>query len=75
MNSKQRRRSTRYWQHTVPVGYFWSSDFESPIEWCRKNIGKHGYDWTVSYAAGVFQFNQAKHANWFVLKWGRSEDN
>ena len=70
MNSKQRRRSIRYWQHTIEADGYWTDDYAERMEWCRKNIGRRGFDWTISYNAGVFQFKLAKHANWFVLKWG-----
>lgn len=69
MNSRQRRQSARHWKYHVEYNYDWQRDYDEPMEWCRTNVGRKGWDWCVSFYYGVFQFKELKSANWFRLRW------
>lgn len=71
MNSKQRRRSRRYWQYEVQMDCY--NDDKDPWDavcWLEENMGKIGIRWgRIGNEPWLFLFNDSKDANFFSLKW------
>lgn len=71
MNSKQKRRSMRYWKYTVEVYEPWWSMDRS--DWLIKNFGCKNkgrrYAW-CSWNPTEYSFHQEKDYVAFLLRWG-----
>ena len=71
MNSKQRRKSRRYWKYDVTMDYH--NDKKHPWHarcWLEENMGKVGIRWSNSDShPWFFNFRDSKDANFFSLKW------
>jgi hypothetical protein len=71
MNSKQRRKSRRYWKYDVVMDYY--NEDKDPWEarcWLEENIGKIGLRWgNLNSHPWQFFFKDSKDAAFFSLKW------
>jgi len=71
MNSKQRRKSRRYWQYDVVMDY--KNEDLDPWDaryWLEENMGKIGIRWgTGINNPWTFYFKDGRDANFFMLKW------
>ncbi len=72
MNSRQRRKQKRKFNHEVTVSlvppYSTMIDVLSMLEWCHVNYGKHGYVYSCDDTIR-FSFPSVNRAVEFKLRW------
>ena len=72
MNSKQRRKSRRYWRYDVIMDY--ENDDRDPWDaryWLEENMGEIGIRWgqMSSHNPWMFYFKDSRDAVFFSLRW------
>ncbi len=76
MNSAQRRKANKLYQHVVTIKarmaeLYYQHD-ERVVQgraWCRKNFRKGTWRYKEYYDHAVFKFTNEKDATYFALKW------
>lgn len=69
MNSHQRRITNRAWKYKIDLGDPSYDNYVDALNWCKKNIGDIGYNWSNIQNYGTFYFTKPKYAAAFALRW------
>jgi hypothetical protein len=75
MNSAQRRKAKKLYQHTVTIKARMTENYYQHDKqvvrsrtWCRKNFRKGTWRYTERWDETVFYFSNEKDATYFALK-------